>query len=88
MENVMTTGMWWLTAAFILGITARFFKLPALIGFLAAGMLVEAFDIDHASMDELISTTLLLLSRITTGSTMASNTLSLPMGITSKIRKR
>ncbi|HMS97766.1 MAG TPA: cation:proton antiporter, partial [Saprospiraceae bacterium] len=54
MENVMTTGMWWLTAAFILGITARFFKLPALIGFLAAGMLVEAFDIDHASMDELI----------------------------------
>ncbi|MBK7010305.1 MAG: cation:proton antiporter [Saprospiraceae bacterium] len=54
MENVMTTGMWWLTAAFILGVTARLFRLPALIGFLAAGMLVEAFNIDHATMDELI----------------------------------
>ena len=45
---------WWLTAAFILGLIARLFKLPALIGFLVAGMLVEALNIDHSNMDELI----------------------------------
>ena len=54
MENVMTIAFWWLTAAFIFGLVARFFKLPALIGFLAAGMLVEALNIDHSNMDELI----------------------------------
>ncbi|MFN8319738.1 MAG: cation:proton antiporter [Saprospiraceae bacterium] len=54
MENVMTIAFWWLTAAFILGLIARLFKLPALIGFLVAGMLVEALNIDHSNMDELI----------------------------------
>ncbi len=54
MENVMTIAFWWLTAAFILGLIARIFRLPALIGFLVAGMLVEALKIDHSNMDELI----------------------------------
>lgn len=45
----------WLSIAFVLGLTARFFKLPPLVGYLLAGFLLNALGAESGRFVEVVS---------------------------------
>ena len=52
----------WIAAAFVLGLLARQLKLPPLVGFLAAGFLLNAFGVERTPLlDDIAHLGVLLL---------------------------